>query len=407
MSTHLPRILAICLVSCLVCFSAFADQAAPAADAPPQPDEKTIAILEKLIDQLGDESYAKREEAGEQILGIGLVSLKQVEEGAKNPDREIRYRCERLRVLLFDRELQRRLEAFAADLKGEKDHGLPAWDRYAKLYGSDSEARQLFVEIFKAEPAMLKAVQSDNQKASDLLAGRAFELQQMLQVQQQVSLGSAAAMLFAAGDTNIQVSDQTQQFIYSLCYQPAVREAVANGAKKEAVRNLLAKFIVRGEGWVAHQGLTIAMQYDIKEGLEPARKLLKSKGGGQPHLMQMAVLAVAKMGGAEDLKELGGLLEDKTVIMNFQINNQRIQCEVRDFAILASAYILSRDKEKVKGTLLENGDLKAFGFDRLEANAMTLYSPHTIGFVSDEGRQKVFANWAEVQKKIKEKDEKK
>ncbi len=367
----------------------------------PSPDAKTATEIIANIKQLGDESYATREAATEKLLSYGLPALKLVEEGTKDADREVRYRCERIRVLLREIDLQRRLDDFAADLKGEKDHGLPAWDRFAELHGGSSEARQLFVDIFKAEPDLLKTMQLEIKKTGDLLTNRVFQMQQDLQTQQPLSLGNVAGVIFAASQDGVDSSDQTQQMIYNFCHQPAFREAITQGPKQPVVRSLLAKFIVRGEGWVAYQGLNLAMQYDLKEGLEPARKLVKSRGAGQPHLLQMSLLALAKMGNQEELPIMQELLDDKTVIMNFQINNQRIQCQVRDFALLGMLHLLAKDKERVKGTPLESGDLKAFGFDRLEANAMQLYAPHTIGFVNDEKRDEMFKKWDELKTQLK------
>jgi hypothetical protein len=389
------------LVAALAVCACLPSLACAADDDLPSPDAKTAAEIQAQLDRLGDESYAVREAATEKLLTFGLPAMKLVEEGTRSADPEVRYRCERVRVLLREIDLQRRLEAFAADVKGEKDHGLPAWERFAALHGSGTEARQVFVDIFRAEPDLLKTMQIDMKKAADVVAGRAFMLQQQLQLQQQPSLGSVAALLFAAADKEVTLSDQTQQIIYSLCYQQSLRDAVTSGAKQPVVRSLLGKYVQRGEGPVAYQGLYIAMQYDLKEGLEPARKLVKERGAGQPHMLQMGLLCVAKLGNAADIENIRPLFDDKTVIMNFQINNQRIECQVRDFALLSTLHLLSKDKERVKGTTLESGDLKAFGFDRLEANPMQLYAPHTIGFVSDDKRQEVFKKWEELKGKIK------
>src|SRR4051794_22388143 len=124
-------------VSRLVVSALFLSAAAAFAandDELPVPDENTATEINASIKQLGDESYAGREAATEKLLSYGLQALKLVEQGAKDPDREIRYRCERVRIMLREIDLQRRLEAFAADVKGEKDHGLPAWDQFAALH---------------------------------------------------------------------------------------------------------------------------------------------------------------------------------------------------------------------------------------------------------------------------------
>jgi hypothetical protein len=130
---------------------------------------------------------------------------------------------------------------------------------------------------------------------------------------------------------------------------------------------------------------------------------VKNRGSGNPNLLQMALLAVAKMGSGDDLKDMEELLDDKNVIMTFNNNNQKIECQVRDFALVSTLHLLAKDKERVKGTAIESGDLKAFGFDRLEANAMQLYAPQSIGFASDQKRLEVFKKWEEVKAKVGEK----
>lgn len=362
----------------------------------PAPDAKSAAEISALITQLGEESFDRREAAVEQLLTYGLPALKLVEEGTKHPDPEIRYRCGVVRVALKEIDLDRRLKAFAADVKGEKDHGLPAWNRFAELHGSGAESRQLFVDIFTAEPNVLKGLQTDTKRAAELVTARVFQLQQDLQTQQPISLGSVTALLFAGAENDVALTVQSQQMIFNFCHQPSMREAIVGGPKKEAVRSLLGKYVVRGEGWAAQQGLNLALQYELKEGLELARKMVKSRGAGQPHMLQMALLATAKLGSAEDLPDIEPLLDDKTVLFNSQINKQQIQCQVRDFALVATTHLLSRDQERVKGTPLEEGDLKAFGFSRLVSNTLQLYSPHTVGFASEEDRQKVINKWHET-----------
>lgn len=391
----------VCLllaVTIVATASAGPDDDLPVADA------KTAAEIRSLLKDLGDESYAAREAATEKLLSYGLPALKIVEEGTKDADREVRYRCERVRVLLREIDLQRRLEAFAADVKGEKDHGLPAWDRFAKLHGGSSEARQLFVDIFRAEPELLKTLQIDPKQAADVVTSRVFQMQQMLQTQQPLSLGSVAALLFAGAEKDVTTTDQTKQQIMNFCYQQSMREALTGGSPKQpVVRSLLGKYLEDGEGYVAYTGVNLAMQYDLKEGLAPARKMVKSHGGGNLHMLQMPILALAKMGDISDVADLTELLDDKTAIMNFQINNQRIECQVRDIALVSALHLLAKDKELVKGTPLEGGDLKAFGFDRLEANPQVVYQQHTIGFTSDDKRQEVFKKWEQVKEKLGDK----
>jgi hypothetical protein len=390
-------------VSLLVALTLVATTFAASDDELPVPDAKTAAEISALIKQMGDESYSVRETATEKLLTYGLPALKIVEEATKDPDREIRYRCDRVRVLLREIDLQRRLEAFAADVKGEKDHGLPAWDRFAALHGGSGEARQLFVDIFRAEPELLKTLQIDPKQASDVVTSRVFQMQQNQQVQPP-TVGTVAALLFAGAEKGVTVPDQQKQMIISFCFQPALREVLTAGAAKQPVmRSLVGNYLTQADGYVAYYGVNLALQYDLKEGLEPARRMVKSRGGGNLHMLQMPILALAKMGDISDVAEMAELLEDKTPVMNFQINNQKIECQVRDLALVSTLHLLAKDKELVKGTALESGDLKAFGFDRLEPNVQMVYQQHTIGFTSDDKRQEVFKKWGEVKEKLKDK----
>lgn len=391
--------------SLFVVLSLVATSFAANDDDLPVPDAKTAGEIRSLIKSLGDESYAAREAATEKLLTYGLPALKIVEEATKDPDREIRYRCDRVRVLLREIDLQRRLEAFAADVKGEKDHGLPAWNQFAKLHGSTAEARQLFVEIFKAEPDLLKKIQFEpNTQVADFVSMRVFQIMQQQQMQQQVSIGSLAGLLFVGANKDITLIDQTQQYIFNFCYQQSLRDAMAGPPEKQAVvRSLLGKFMSRAEGHVAYQALYIGMQFDMKESLEVARKMVESRGAGNQHMMQIALPAMAKLGTIDDLPAMEELLEDKTVLFNFQNNNQRIECQIRDYALVSILHLLAKNKEQLKGTPLESGDLKAFGFDRLEPNTVQLYNPQSIGFISDEKRQEAFKKWDDAKAQIKEK----
>lgn len=387
---------------CLWVLGVSSARLAMGADEIPEPDAKTASEISALITQLGDESFELREGAVEKLLTYGLPALKQVEEGAKHPDPEIRYRCGMVRVALKEIDLDRRLKAFAADVKGEKDHGLPAWNRFARLHGGEAESRQLFVDIFTSEPNLLKSLETDPKRTADVVAARVAELQQGLRTQQPISLGSVAALLFAAAENEVTLTVQSQQMIFNFCHQASLREAITGGPKKEAIRSLLGNYMLRGEGWAAQQGLNLALQYDLKEGLELARKIIKSRGNA--HMLQLALLATAKLGSTEDLSDMENLLDDKTVVVSSRINNIMTQGQVRDFALVAILHLISRDKERVKGTPLEGGDLAAFGFSRLAANPIQLYAPHTIGFPGDDDRQKVFTKWSETKLALQKRD---
>jgi hypothetical protein len=387
-------------LACFGCGLLFATASLARAQAPTD-DQALKQTLDKLVEQLGHQSYAVREEAMASILKIGLPALPRMEQEIKNADLEIRYRCDQLRFKLVDVDLQKRFEAFAADVKGEKDHKLELWDRFTKLYDGTPPARALFAEMYQAEPKLMKALLNDPQNFETNVVNRAMLLQYDFQGQK-VRVGTLALLMFAGADEKVKLNMNAQQMMLNACYQPSIQEAMNNAEKREVMKKVMSRFILRAEGWAAHQAMSLAAMYNLPEGLQLARKIVKSPE--QPHMLMAALPIIAKQGDKEDIPELEELLDNKTVIMNMQINNQRIQGQVRDSSLVTLLHLLSKDKARIQDTIFKDGDIKAFGFDRLELNPTQVFAPHTVGFAEEPKREAVFKKWAELKQQLSAKD---
>ena len=90
-----------------------------------QPQSDAEAAL--LVQQLGAEEFSLRERATTQLIEMGVAAKNAVDAGRTHPDREIRYRCERIFQIVGELDFQRRLTAFTAgrsdglDLPGGAD----------------------------------------------------------------------------------------------------------------------------------------------------------------------------------------------------------------------------------------------------------------------------------------------
>ena len=73
-------------------------------------DKADAAAIKRLVEELGADEFAAREAATEQLTQIGLPAFKAVEEAIQHPDREVRYRAERvlaaLRIILADPQVR-------------------------------------------------------------------------------------------------------------------------------------------------------------------------------------------------------------------------------------------------------------------------------------------------------------
>jgi hypothetical protein len=359
-----------------------------AADAPARSATAADRYAEAaaLVRKLGDERFATRELATTQLIQMGLAAHRALEEGRRQADREIRFRCERILSIVEDMDFQRRLAAFVAGRSGE-ECGLPCWRRFREAFGGEAEARALFVEMQKAEYKLLEAVERGPEGVAKLAELRCVTLQQSQNTARQVPLGSVVALLFAGTTADVTLPMQAQNALSSFCYQQAVIEAMNDAGKAKLLRPLLGAWVKCGEGWAAQQNMSLAIRYDLKEGLVPAIKVIQAQGN-QPYLRMQGVMTVVKLGDSSHLALLESLLEDTAKCSVQRVNNVQFETQIRDVALAA---ILVMKKQ----------DPKQFGFDRFQDVPQSGINVSTVGFENDEKRNQALAKWREFKKQEK------
>ena len=354
-----------------------AAQATYAADDAPEAAMKP----EQLVDQLGSESYLKRERARKELERREEAAREALEAGLKSGDLEVQYHCERLLVDIRDRATERLLTEFIKDPDPKKEYDFPAWKQAREILGDTADVRALYVEMYRAEPAILRAVDDKPEEASGKISQRVIIVQQNINsFNTPVTIGSISAFLLAGSSEKVSLAVNANSQIFSLCYQPVFRENIGSATRGPAMKKLIGRFMLKAEDHSAYQGLMLAMQLDLKdEGLQAATKLLSNKGVA-PHVKQYALLAVAKMGTAEHLGLLAESLEDKTICSQQQINKVMYQTQLRDVAVFSMVH-------------LSKQDVKEFGFDRFSPNPQMLANVYSLGFENDEKRQATFDKW--------------
>lgn len=370
----MSRCLFLCFASSLLALAS-----SPAA-AENDEQESVLERSRALVAQLGDDEFAVRERATDELVKLGLAALPALEEGRKLADREIRYRCRRIDALVRENDFQRRLEAFARNQDEGESYDLPGWSRFEKLLGTGAESRALFVEIQKEETEALKSFGQGPKAVAATLEIRAQQLNQARQIfRSEVSLGSVAAMLFMAADEEVALSAQASSSLYTLCYQTSFRTAMTGGPHQPLLRKLLGTWIQRASGWSSYQAMSLALMYEMEDGLVPATRELANMGA-QTHIRQYAILTIGKLGGAEHLPLLEGLLNDETQTSQRTLNKVKYTTQIRDVALATLLYMNKQDPKK-------------FGFDRIQPNSRMLFSTSSIGFKDEKQRQAAFDKW--------------
>jgi HEAT repeat protein len=373
------RLVAIGLVSvCLLPAIALAQEPPAAAPAAEQ--------LARLIADLGSEEFTVRESASESLTRIGLPAFAALEAAATHPDREVRYRSQRILGLIREHDLKRRLEAFLAGKEQEGDYPLPGWTRFKKTYGDESQTRSLFVEIQRADAEMMRSLEDNPRAAADAVSQRVSQLQDALRVgiQQQLTLGQVAACLFVAAEEDVALPASSVTLLLSQCYQQSFRDAIT-GNRGELPKKMLATIIRRAEDTAAYQAMNVAYQYNMPEGIVPALKILNKKAVvPSPYYSQYALRTVARTGDPAHLPLVESLLTDKSPVTRMQQNQETFEIQLRDGA-LATAILLT------KQDLKDYFDIPA---NQQVSDPQQIFSnPRLIGFKTEADRQAVFKKW--------------
>jgi hypothetical protein len=337
------------------------------------------------VEQLGADSFRARQRAEHELALIGVPAKSALLQGLKSEDAEVRDRCRRLLVAVLEQDYQARVDAFAADTQGRQDHHLPGWERYRVLAGETLGARQLFVEMQRSESKLLESAAADPDAGSEMLLSRCEDLQQAASRQldadgQPLSLGSIAAAFFIGADPRVPINDRIASYLYNFSYQPALQTSMRGSSKLDSLKRILGAWVSRtANSNNAYPGMVLSIQYDLREGLEPATGLLKQTGG-PPHFVQFAILVVGRFGSKEHLGLLEPLLNNSSPLITQNVGGQQLRCEVRDVALATLLHLTGQD-------------FKLYGFDHLQRNAQTLFNTNSVGFATDEARAAALRKW--------------
>ena len=349
--------------------------------ADPQSEQVSPHLL-ALVTALGDDKFSSRENATEELISAGISALPALQQGTRHSDREIRFRSYRIILLVRKNDFQRRLDSFSKEYDSDSEYDLPGWDEYRQLMGDEPEARSLFVHMQRSESELIAGVMSNKKSAGDLLTFRTMQIQNSMRTYRtQLTLGSVATMVFIAGDEDVSLGQQANSAINSFCYQASFQTAMQNSSTKPIVRKLLGAWIKRGEDWTAYQGLSLAMRYNLKEGLVPAERILNNPVA-QTHVMQYAILTVAKLGNKDYMSLLEKFLDDKTRVSTRRVDKLTYETQMRDVALAGLVHLAEQDHKK-------------FGFSQIQKHTTVLFSTSTLGFKDEKERQVALTKWKE------------
>lgn len=315
-------------------------QDAPKPEEPPAPPPEELAAL---VRQLGDPSYETRARATQQLEALGLKARAAVTAGLKDPDPEVRRRARWVLADVLEADHRRRLESLASDEEGRPDHDLPLWSRYRRVIGFDKPARELFVQMQRAEEGLMASAAVGSAPAADSLKVRFQQVFRMMNNpdptrQTTPSLGTIAALLFVVGNTELDLPQDIidSPYLQNVVHQPEFQKALGAEDLKPVAKKILGQWILRpcNPGMLPNR-LQLAMQFRIEEGLYPAVGVLRNKDKNQvpSYVRVYAVSALGVLGGKPYAGHFVPLLDDETECQRFMVNNKTHVIQTRDVAL--------------------------------------------------------------------------
>jgi hypothetical protein len=349
-------------------------------------DQATAERIEALVRDLGSDQFGVRERASRDLVEMGIVTRAALERAVTSPDAEVRVRAREILTTVSETDFQERLEAFSADYDGRQHRTLPAWDQFSAQFGASRLARELFVEMQRAEPDLLAAMAAGPQPATEGLAKRA---QDMIDGTSEVNLGlgTVASFLFVATSEGVKVNEhgaiQLLPYVVQLTYQRHNKSPLWSPLLKKLVGRWLVKDTTSA---TAFTNLLMASQLELKpESLTVAGRILSSDAM-QPNARQVALMAIGRWGDRSHVGLIEKSLDDAA---RCELGGQPTQIpgkpqgevQIRDLALAVLLHLTDQDP-------------RDYGSSTSNAQVPLGFPLRTLSFPDDAARAVAHKKWA-------------
>jgi hypothetical protein len=257
----------------------------------------------ELVQRLGDPLFEAREAAAAALTRLGPDAVAELEAGLRHPDAEVRRRCAELLPAARRGDRDRRLDDFIDARSGAA--APPGWARFRTLAGDDRDARGLFADLCRDDPAAAALLEKEPRKLAGQLLQRCQRLHRPAGPGGPTP-GEAAAVVVAMA---LEPPRDATGFyrLYSACRHP---EVVALARGSPAARRLLGRALasLASEGGMLWQAADLALLLGLDElrrtTLEPAVERMARAVGPPDWRFVNAVHLAQRLG-------MDGLIESK------------------------------------------------------------------------------------------------
>jgi hypothetical protein len=353
------------------------------------------AEAQKLVGQLGSPSFAERQAADKALTSMGARAAASVRTGMGDADLEIAKRCEAIWPRLWQTEIAR------PDAERLAGYAHPLWTRFREVAGDDASSRLLFAQL-AADLRRFKKLEAINADAAKAVDAYATELTERVEALNQgwreaeAAAGPRTGLIRPRSGYPTQVEFATLLFLGTFPptaavtyrgtgnHDPASHSMVfaLGQAQTPALRRLVAAWLeTRTDQGPIQIGLSQAVHYPFAEVLPTARNHAASAEMASG-TRSLALLVIARLGGAEDLPLLKRAFADTRVWYTTKLssgtaNERIIEVQVGDTAVGSALWIYGQRAAD-------------FGFPMAEMfknHPDTLAQYGVLGFLDNDTRQ--------------------
>ncbi|MEX0679656.1 MAG: hypothetical protein WD063_21480 [Pirellulales bacterium] len=339
--------------------------------------------IDALVRDLGSDEFVTREKASRRLIELGIVTREALERAAGGPDAEVRARARAILVQVCQSDFRHRLEAFSADYDGSHKQSLPAWDQFSSQFGASRLARQMFVDMQRAEPELLEALAQGVKTAGEVLAERS---QQILSGngEELSSLGTLASLLFVASVEGVAVDELGSMNLYPYAVRATYQQTSKSPLWPGVLKKIAGRWITKDNTpAVVNQNLIFAAQLELKdEALAVAARVLSSDDS-LANSRQIAILLLGRFGDKSHRATLEKLLTDATSCGMVPTDKppHQVELQIRDVAL---AVLLQMTEQ----------DLRQYGLPSAQPWGPTFFQVGTLWFANPQAREAALAKWA-------------
>jgi RNA polymerase sigma factor (sigma-70 family) len=284
----------------------------PPTNAPAPRNAEEVA---KLVEQLGSEDFANREDATKKLRQLGLQAEAILRVGLRSENPEVRERVAKLLIAVRADARDALVRGFNPTNTDEPDH--PIWRRFKSIAGNDLAARKLFAEII-ADTRRLKMLDDadrDSDKAGELYAAElerwyAYTQQLLNRQSPEPPYPEALAVMYLGtyptSTGKAKEGWRWEGHLFIDTWGELMKSPVG-----PAVKRIFASWLeFRDNPATRERGFAIAANYRVKEALPLARVVLANEKEEAEQRAQSALM-LGVLGTEADMPLLRKMAESK------------------------------------------------------------------------------------------------